>query len=305
MSGLSLRYQPAPPDVRPWAVGFVERRDAEPDGVALELPVHHALAQFMLDADYAMHDPHDAALSGIAPRAGLWGPASRTRVGQARGRLHVFVAILTARGARAVSGAPLAALVDRRLDLEAVGGASARRWGERLREAASFEARTALACRWLAEAAAGEPVTDDAGGLIDGIAEHRLRGPVAALSKLGGVGPRTLHERFTRQAGWPPKTWLRVTRLQRVLRTAHPAPWGQAGAEDARLEFTDEAHLARDFRDLTGLTLASWRRMKRSSGDPLVHTVLAPSFPLPRFHWTATAAGRTLAMQESMKETAP
>ncbi|ATQ43457.1 AraC family transcriptional regulator [Caulobacter mirabilis] len=304
MSGLSLRYQPAPASIRSLAVGFLERRDVGRDETALELPLHHALAQFMLDADYVVRDPAAPETSEIAPRAGLWGPASRTRLGRSQGRLHVFVAILTARGARAVAGAPLSELVDRRLDLEAVASEASRSWIARLRDAATFEARTALACRWLADVSIGT-AAEETCRLVDGIAEHRLRGPVTALSRLVGVGPRALHGRFTRQAGWPPKTWLRVSRLQRVLRTVHPAPWGPAADGDVRLEFTDDAHLARDFHDLTGLTLAAYRRMKRSSGDPLLHTVLAPSFPLPRFHWTPFVDGSTLAMQESMRGIAP
>ncbi len=304
MSGLSLRYQPAPPHIRSLAVGFLERRDVERDEAALELPLHHALAQFMLGADYVVHDPAAPQTSETAPRAGLWGPASRTRLGRAEGRLHVFVAILTARGARAMAGAPMVELIDRRLDLETVASASGRRWIARLRDAPTFEARTTLACRWLAELLAGTAVEETC-LLVDAIAEHRLRGSVAALSRLADVGPRALHDRFTRQVGWPPKTWLRVSRLQRVLRTVHPSPWGQSADSDARLEFTDDAHLARDFHDLTGLTLAAYRRMKRSRGDPLLHTVLTPSFPLPRFHWTPFADGSTLAMQESTRGIAP
>lgn len=263
MKHLSLRYQPAPPQVRHLAVGFVERRDTVAGGAALELPLHYPLAQFLLDADYLVSDVNGTL---AAPRAGLWGPSSRTRRARSEGRLHAFVVILTARGARAVSGAGLAALVDRRIDLAGAPD---------FRAAADFEDRAGLACRWLAEVSARAPSA--ACDLVEGIAEHQLRGSVAALSRRAGVSPRALHDRFTRQSGWPPKTWLRVSRLQRVLRTVHPSPWGEATAEDARLEFTDEAHLARDFQGLTGLTLASYRRMKRASGDPLLHTVLTPA----------------------------
>jgi|GEM_PF-2452618 len=273
---LDLSYRPAPPHLRPFALGVIERRDEAQGEAALELPVHHTLLQFMLGADYRVADPTTAAAPETAPRAGLWGPAGRTRIGRADGRLHVFVVILTARGARAVSRACLAELVDRRLALDEVLPVSGRHWAGRIAAAADFETRSALALRWLEEAISAEPSPASACGLVDDIADHRLRGSVGALARRAGVGPRALHQRFVDQVGWPPKTWLRLARLQRVLRAIHPGAWGGADPGDVHLEFTDEAHLAHDFADLTGVSAAAYRRAKRETGDPLLHTLLRP-----------------------------
>ncbi len=227
----------------------------------------------MLDGDYSVTDPLTGATTPV-PRVALWGPASRTRIGRADGRLHVFVVILTARGARMLSGLKLADLVDRRLDIAAMPPRSGDRWASRIASAPDFETRCDLAARWLAAVTPAETPAASIVGLVDEIAHHRLGGPVSRLSRREEIGARALHRRFVDQAGWPPKTWLRVTRLQRVLRTLHPRAWGGPATNDAYLEFTDEAHLARDFRDLTGISPAAYRRAKLESGDPLIHTLL-------------------------------
>lgn len=271
---LDLRHIPAPPDLRPFVVGFVERRDEDRGEAALELPVHHSLVQFMLGADYEVAESLPGAVAETVPRAGLWGPASRTRVGRAEGPIHAFVVILTARGARAVSGVDLSQLVDRRLPLDAILSSREGSRTDRITTAATFEARAGLAVQWLRAVVARESSLPRAYGLADEIAEHRLRGPVSRLPRGADVSARGLHRLFTAQVGWPPKTWLRVVRLQRVLRAIHPLAWAGADEEDVRLEFTDDAHLARDFRDLTGISSAAYRRAKRQTGDPLLHTLL-------------------------------
>lgn len=276
---LQLRHHPAPTAVRPLAVGFVERLDGGPRGPALELPVHHSLVQLMLDADYRVADPVTGTVE-TAPRAALWGPASRTRPGQSDGRLHVFVIILTGRGARALSRLKLADLVDRRLALDELPSRSGVNHAARIASAPDFESRCRLATAWLEDALRTEPPSTTACALVDEIADHRIRGAVDRLSRWSGVGARALHRRFVTQVGWPPKTWLRVARLQRVLRTIHPGPWGAAAHDDAYLEFTDEAHLARDFADLTGISVSAYRRAKRDSGDPLLHTLLRDAAPV-------------------------
>jgi AraC-like DNA-binding protein len=104
---------------------------------------------------------------------------------------------------------------------------------------------------------------------------HRLRKPVAEIARGCGISERTLHKRCVRLIGWPPKRLLRIARLQRLLRTLHPSPWlSFREDEDARLEYADDSHLARDLMDLTGLTISAYRASKVASGDRLVHTLI-------------------------------
>ncbi|CAL9613634.1 helix-turn-helix transcriptional regulator [Streptomyces sp. R1] len=76
--------------------------------------------------------------------------------------------------------------------------------------------------------------------------------PVAATADALGIGARTLHRRSLAAFGYGPKTLARVRRLQRALALARD---GTPLAETAaRTGYADQAHLARDVRELAGVT---------------------------------------------------
>ncbi|WP_210579330.1 helix-turn-helix transcriptional regulator [Streptomyces sp. GESEQ-4] len=78
--------------------------------------------------------------------------------------------------------------------------------------------------------------------------------PVAATADELGLGARQLHRRCLTAFGYGPKTLARVLRLQRALALARD---GVPLAETAvRAGFADQAHLARDVRELAGMPLS-------------------------------------------------
>ncbi|WP_051844891.1 helix-turn-helix transcriptional regulator [Streptomyces sp. NRRL S-813] len=77
--------------------------------------------------------------------------------------------------------------------------------------------------------------------------------PVAVTADELGLGERLLHRRSLAAFGYGPKTLARVLRLQRALALARA---GVPFAETAvRAGFADQAHLARNVRELTGMPL--------------------------------------------------
>lgn len=77
--------------------------------------------------------------------------------------------------------------------------------------------------------------------------------PVAATADELGLGARQLHRRSLVAFGYGPKTLARVLRLQRALGLARGgAPFADTAV---RAGYADQAHLARDVRELTGLPL--------------------------------------------------
>lgn len=77
--------------------------------------------------------------------------------------------------------------------------------------------------------------------------------PVAATADELGLGARQLHRRSLAAFGYGPKTLARVLRMQRALALARG---GVPFAETAvRAGYADQAHLARDVRELAGLPL--------------------------------------------------
>ncbi|MER5948710.1 helix-turn-helix transcriptional regulator [Streptomyces sp. NPDC001904] len=77
---------------------------------------------------------------------------------------------------------------------------------------------------------------------------------VAETARLTGLGPRHLHRRSLTAFGYGPKTLARILRLQRALALARAGvPFAETAA---RAGYTDQAHLSRDVKDLTGSTLS-------------------------------------------------
>ncbi|MBC9727441.1 helix-turn-helix transcriptional regulator [Streptomyces sp. TRM68367] len=75
--------------------------------------------------------------------------------------------------------------------------------------------------------------------------------PVAQTADELGLGVRQLHRRALTAFGYGPKTLARVLRLQRALALARAdVPLAETAA---RAGYADQAHLAREVKDLTGL----------------------------------------------------
>ncbi|MET7570377.1 helix-turn-helix domain-containing protein [Streptomyces sp. NPDC005492] len=77
--------------------------------------------------------------------------------------------------------------------------------------------------------------------------------PVAATADELGLGARQLHRRSLTAFGYGPKTLARVLRLQRALALARAGvPFAETAA---RSGYADQAHLARDVKELAGIPL--------------------------------------------------
>lgn len=74
---------------------------------------------------------------------------------------------------------------------------------------------------------------------------------IGRLAALCGVERRTLERLFRDSVGFSPKRLCRIVRFQRVLREVRLRP--QAWVDIAvRCGYFDQAHLIRDFRELSG-----------------------------------------------------
>ncbi|WP_329024503.1 helix-turn-helix domain-containing protein [Streptomyces sp. NBC_00690] len=165
--------------------------------------------------------------------------------------------------APAVLGVPAHELRDLRVDLDDLWGVSrARGLTGRVDEAddpgAALEAvaRTAAA-----RARRPDPLVGD---IVRRLAAGE---PVAAVAAVAGLGTRHLHRRSREAFGYGPKTLARILRLQRALGLVR---LGVSYATAAtRSGCADQAHLAREMRALTGMTLSDYRASaKRETPQP-------------------------------------
>ncbi|MFJ3668997.1 DUF6597 domain-containing transcriptional factor [Streptomyces sp. NPDC090106] len=151
--------------------------------------------------------------------------------------------------APALLGVPAHELRDRRVELADLWPAGeVRRITARVNAAADpATGLDEVALLRAAGAAAPEPAL---GRLVAALDAGRT---VASTADELGLGARQLHRRSLTAFGYGPKTLSRVLRLQRALRLARD---GTAYAETAvTAGYADQAHLARDVKEFTGLPL--------------------------------------------------
>ncbi|MGC5360167.1 helix-turn-helix domain-containing protein [Streptomyces sp. DT24] len=149
-------------------------------------------------------------------------------------------------------GVPAHELRDSRVDLADLWpGAATRRLVARIGDAPDpAVALEELALRRAADTGPPDP-------LMTAVAARLGRGrSVAATAGSVGLGVRQLHRRSRAAFGYGPKTLARVLRLQRALALVRSAtPYAEAALAAG---CADQAHLAREMRDLTGMTLGAY-----------------------------------------------
>ncbi|MDT0451512.1 DUF6597 domain-containing transcriptional factor [Streptomyces hesseae] len=152
--------------------------------------------------------------------------------------------------APALLGVPAHELRDRRVELADLwSGAEVRRLTERVDAARDpAAALEELALRLAGDAPAPDPLL---GAVVASLAAGRS---VAATGESVGLSARQLHRRALNAFGYGPKTLGRILRMQRAVALARA---GVPFAETAvRAGFADQAHLARDVRELAGESLS-------------------------------------------------
>ncbi|AVH61067.1 MULTISPECIES: helix-turn-helix domain-containing protein [Streptomyces] len=149
--------------------------------------------------------------------------------------------------APAFLGVPAYELRDRRVELADLWtAAQVRRLAGRIAAAADpVSALEELALERAADAEPPDPLLRKVVAALD------AGRPVAATADELGLGARQLHRRSLAAFGYGPKTLARVLRLQRALSLARGGvPLAETAA---RAGFADQAHLARDVRELAGM----------------------------------------------------
>ncbi|MEU3274566.1 helix-turn-helix domain-containing protein [Saccharomonospora sp. NPDC006951] len=94
--------------------------------------------------------------------------------------------------------------------------------------------------------------------------DHGVTRVGAAMAGLAG-SERQLRRRFTSAVGYGPATYVRIARLRRAITLAGAS--GRRGLSALAVEagYADQAHLARDCRELTGSTPRDFFRTRRSA----------------------------------------
>jgi AraC-like DNA-binding protein len=278
---------PAPP-LRPFIARYAGYRQA---GVAPGL--HRGLPSPYMTVIFTLDDPVEL----------LEHPDPRTLPGRYStlvGGLHTVPALVThpgrqsgvqlllsPLGARALLGLPAGELASTDVEGSAILGPFAEQAGERLRAARDWPARFAVLDEMLTARLAGGPASAAARGEVSGEVRHAWRRlladegrcPVSRLAAETGWSERHLRGRFRDETGLTPKAAARVIRFDRTRRllvsqAASGRPRPALADMAAERGYYDQAHLAREFRDLAGCPPSAWlaeefRNVQARSDDPV------------------------------------
>ena len=233
------------------------------------------------------------ASSGLAsqmPAAALAGVRMRALLRRSA-RLSCSVGVALKPGATlALFGVPASETAGRHVDLRDLCGGEADRLVEQLRALTSPHARIAAMTTWLtarlrrsgipahsatapslvalATSLNGLKAPNGTGalngtGAPDGTgAPHGPDERVAAIARRIGWSQKRLVTFWRERTGLTPKQHQRLLRLRRVLALSATPSTPEWAAVAAECGYSDQAHLCRDFADLTGLTPGEWWRRR-------------------------------------------
>ncbi|MEJ3657634.1 helix-turn-helix domain-containing protein [Actinomycetes bacterium KLBMP 9759] len=258
-----LSWSRPAPHLRPWVSLYAGyRMEATQPGV------HHGVASghltFLLCLDGSVEilanaDPAKPAGRFTASVSGLHPAPAEIAQGEAQTGLQLR---LTWRGTRALLGMPASELAGDTVDLAAIIGRRTGSMLDRLAAAGDWRERFALLDAELGRLAADGPgergVLPEVGYAWDRIAETGGAMRIEELAREVGWSRRHLAGRFRDEIGLSPKAAAKVIRFERacdLLRAPRRPPLAQVAADTG---YVDQSHLARDFRDLAGLTATEW-----------------------------------------------
>lgn len=214
-----------------------------------------------------------AVVPGGLPQGGRFasvasGLTSRSVAIRHDGNQHGVQIGLTPFGARAIYGMPAAALVDTLVPLDELLGALDAELVDRLAGTTMWDERFAaldhVLLRKLGESDAGRhgphQVRPEVAEAWRRLVTARGQVRVDALAADLAWSRPHLSRQFRHELGLTPKTMARILRFEHAHQLAvddDPLSWAQISAVAG---YADQAHLVRDWRELTGRSPTEWRR---------------------------------------------
>jgi len=186
-----------------------------------------------------------------------------------RGSARCLQVDLTPLGARRILGMPMAEVANRTVPIEDVLGAGGADLVERIGNAPGWQERFALVDAALIARLSEAPDVD--AGVAWSLARITRSGGTAAIGALAadlGWSHRRLIARYRDAIGLPPKAVARIVRFERA--SARLQQGTDLSTVAADCGYYDQAHLARDVRELAGITPTELRATVNSVQDFVV-----------------------------------
>lgn len=242
LAGVALRY-----------TGFSQQTDAPV--CSRELPGTYVPLILDLGEGWTVGDPRRPPQAAEHIGSFVAGLTDHAVLVEHPGHARCLQVDLTPVGARRLLGFPMHELANRVVPLADVLGRTSALLLERLAGAPSWDARFALLDRALAarlaDAAPGRP---EVAWALGRMVESAGGAPIGGLAGELGWSHRRLIARFRDEVGLAPKLTARIVRFERLQALLAGDPTLEWARAAAACGYSDQAHLAREVRELTGLT---------------------------------------------------
>lgn len=213
-----------------------------------------------LARDFLTDCPHDAPEQKIPPSLVVGGRSIYEIVATAD-LADLIGIVFEPGGFPPFAGDTADLFANRTFSLEGVWGQPARELRDRLREIASPSERLVCLEQWLV-ARFGEQL--HCSSLHPSVSftlqwvDQSSKLSMKEIARRSGWSERRISQLFQQQVGFSPKVWHRIRRFQRAvqcLQAGTEVRWGDLAVECG---FYDQAHLAKEFRAFSGITLSAY-----------------------------------------------
>ncbi len=247
-----LRSLPHPALV-PHVIGYSGYREAGSKPVwRRELPVSFIPVIINFDAPFILRDKRKSETRHESFAAGVY--AEPVMVGSS-GSAHCLQVNFSPLGALQFFGVAQSEIAGRMLSLSDLLGSDALLLIHELHDADDWARRFALLDRFIARRFERARAPHDAVRAVwHGLERSKGAASIASLAGEAGVSRRHLAKLFRAEIGTTPKTMARILRFEHAFHLAGTVP--RQGWADIAYEagYADQAHLTREFRELSGLS---------------------------------------------------
>ncbi len=255
------------PALRPFIAGYSGYRQAGvPPATHRGLPSPYLTVIFTLDDPLTIAAHADPRQPPASYRSLIGGLHTTPALVTHQGRQSGIQLLLSPLGARALLGMPAAELASIDVDGSEVLGPLAEQIRQRITTAGDWPARFGVLDRLLASRLVDPPAdprtSDEVSHAWRLLVASGGRCTVSGLAAETGWSDRHLRSMFCGETGLTPKAAARVIRFDRARRLLQrrAAAGSQPLLADLAADcgYYDQAHLAREFRDLAGLPPSAW-----------------------------------------------
>ncbi|MFN3610275.1 MAG: helix-turn-helix domain-containing protein [Hyphomonas sp.] len=201
------------------------------------------------------------------PRAVLIGQPTLMTCRQGGRDFSVYQIELQPGALHRLTGLSASEITDRYVDAEAVFPLCFRSRADAIEDTEDPETMIALAEAYLFAIANRSGAGASAS---EWVAASLLADPSASIDRLAaraGLGPRQLRRQFQDQAGISPKLFARIARFDRAVRLGNKQPGEDWLSRAIDAGYYDHQHLARDFREFTGLSPTGFASLEQTSPE--------------------------------------